>query len=314
MAQRIAALVGPGTSRPRRLPSKFNRRYWIGYLFIAPWLVSLLWFDIIPFIANLYLSLTDYSVGLKIPDWVGLQNYATLFTEDDIFFKSLYNTTYYLVFSVPFRLAAALGIALLINTKVRGRGFFRTVFYIPSVVPIVATAVIFAGIFHSRYGVLNHLLILVGLDPIRWLSNPQWIKPSIIIMSVWGFGAQMVIFLAGLQAISGELYEAADIDGASGVHKLFKITLPLITPSVFFNLIIGIIQGFQVFTQAYVMIGTNGGALQSGLFYVVYLYNNAFRYFKMGYASAMAFVLFLIILCFTVVVNYTSKHWIYYQD
>lgn len=294
--------------------SKLSRRYWVGYLFILPWLISLLWFDIIPFAVNLILSLTNYSVGLKMPDWVGLQNYVKLFTEDDLFLKSLYNTSYYLVFSVPLRLAAALGIALLLNTKVRGRGLFRTIFYIPSVVPIVATAVIFAGIFHSRYGVINHLLIFVGLDPIRWLTNPQWIKPSIIIMSIWSFGAQMVIFLAGLQGIPNELYEAADIDGASGMRKLLNITLPLITPSIFFNLVIGIIQGFQVFTQAYVMIGTDGGALQSGLFYVVYLYNNAFRYFKMGYAAAMSFVLFLIILFFTIIVNYTSKHWVYYQD
>jgi len=298
----------------RFLSSRAKRRYWIGYLFIAPWMIGLVWFDLIPFVVSLYLSFTDYSVGLQWPQWIGGANYIKLFTEDAVFLKGLYNTSYYLCFSVPLRLICALIVALLLNTKIRGRGIFRTLFYIPSVVPVVATAVIFTGIFHARYGILNHLLILVGLNPVRWLTSPQWVKPSMILMSTWGFGAQMVIFLAALQGIPGELYEAADLDGVGGIHKLMRITIPLISPSLFFNLIIGIIEGFQVFTQAYVMIGTDGGPLQAGLFYLVYLYNNAFRYFKMGYASAMSLILFLIILCFTIVLNYSSKHWVYYSE
>lgn len=319
MSQRMSgAMTSPRANRIGIFPHfpflRAKRRYLIGYLFIAPWLIALVWFDLIPFVVSLSLSFTDYSVGLQWPQWIGMANYVKLFTEDGVFLKALYNTSYYLCFSVPLRLICALSVALLLNTRVRGRGVFRTLFYIPSVVPVIATAIIFTGIFHARYGILNHLLILVKLNPVRWLTSPQWVKPSMILMSTWGFGAQMVIFLAALQGIPGELYEAADLDGVRGLHKLVRITLPLISPSLFFNLVIGIIEGFQVFTQAYAMIGTDGGPLQSGLFYLVYLYNNAFRYFKMGYASAMSLILFGIILCFTILLNYSSKHWVYYSE
>ncbi|MBV7333801.1 sugar ABC transporter permease [Chloroflexi bacterium TSY] len=292
----------------------YRRRHWIGFLFIAPWLLSVLWFDVIPFFVNLYLSFTDYSVGLAIPNWIGLENYREMFTEDDLYLKSLGNTITYLVMSIPLRLLTAFVIALILNTRIFGLGTFRTIFYIPSVVPIVATAIIFTGIFNARYGILNQLLIASGLDPIRWLTRPEWIKPSMVIMSMWGFGAQMVIFLAGLQGIPQELYEAADIDGASWWQKLMNVTVPLMTPVIFFNLIIGIIGGFQVFASAYVLIGVNGGPLQAGLFYVLHLYNNAFSYFKMGYASAMSVILFLIILVFTLITVRSSDRWVYYGD
>lgn len=292
----------------------YRKRYWIGYVFILPWLLSVLWFDLIPFLTGLYLSFTDYSVGLNWPDWVGWKNFREMFTTDDLFLKSFWNTVYYLALSVPLRLATAFIIALLLNTRIHGLGTFRTIFYIPSVVPVVAVAIIFTGIFNARYGILNQLIMLVGLDPVRWLTRPEWVKPSMVIMSMWSFGAQMVIFLAGLQGISEELYEAVDIDGGSGWQKLLFVTVPLMTPVIFFNLVIGIIGAFQIFDSAYVLIGVTGGPLNSGLFYVLHLYNNAFSYFKMGYASAMSAVLFVIILFFTLLTVRTSNRWVFYGD
>lgn len=292
----------------------YRKRYWIGYVFILPWLISVLWFDLLPFLTGLYLSFTDYSVGPNWPDWVGLKNFREMFTTDDLFLKSLWNTVYYLALSVPLRLATAFIIALLLNTRVRGLGTFRTIFYIPSVVPVVAVAIIFTGIFNARYGILNQLIMLVGLDPVRWLTRPEWVKPSMVIMIMWSFGAQMVIFLAGLQGISEELYEAVDIDGGSGWQKLLFVTVPLMTPVIFFNLIIGIIGAFQIFDSAYVLIGVNGGPLDSGLFYVIHLFNNAFSHSKMGYALAMSAVLFVIILFFTLLTVRTSDRWVFYGD
>lgn len=292
----------------------YRKRYWIGYVFILPWLISVLWFDLLPFLTGLYLSFTDYKVGLNWPDWVGLKNFREMFTTDDLFLKSLWNTVYYLALSVPLRLATAFIIALLLNTRVRGLGTFRTIFYIPSVVPVVAVAIIFTGIFNARYGILNQLIMLVGLAPVRWLTQPEWVKPSMVIMSMWSFGAQMVIFLAGLQGISEELYEAVDIDGGSGWQKLLFVTVPLMTPVIFFNLIIGIIGAFQIFDSAYVLIGVEGGPLDSGLFYVLHLYNYAFTHVEMGYALAMSAVLFVIILFFTLLTVRTSDRWVFYGD
>lgn len=292
----------------------YRKRYWIGYVFILPWLISVLWFDLIPFLTGLYLSFTDYSVGLNWPDWVGLKNFREMFTTDDLFLKSFWNTVYYLALGVPLRLAIAFVIALLLNTRIRGLGTFRTIFYIPSVVPVVAVAIIFTGIFNARYGILNQLIMLVGLDPVRWLTRPEWVKPSMVIMSMWSFGTQTVIFLAGLQGISEELYEAVDIDGGSGWQKLLFVTVPLMTPVIFFNLLIGFIGAFQIFDSAYVLIGVNGGPLDSGLFYVLHLYNNAFSYFRMGYALAMSAVLFVIILFFTLLTVRTSDRWVFYGD
>lgn len=291
-----------------------NRGLWVGYAFILPWIVSALWFDLIPFVTNLFLSLTNYSVSTSVPDWTGAANFNEIFTADPLFSKSLGNTIYYLALSVPARLVVAFTIAVLLNMRIRALGTLRTVFYVPSVVPLVATSIIFFGMFNARYGIFNQLLILLNLDPVRWLTRPEWIKPAMIIMSMWGFGAQMVIFLAGLQGISRELYEAAEMDGGNYWSKLFRITVPMMTPVIFFNLIIGIIGGFQVFESAYVLIGPSGGVLNAGLFYVLHIYNNAFSYFRLGYAAALSVVLFCIILVFTVIMVRTSDRWVYYGD
>jgi multiple sugar transport system permease protein len=265
-----------------------------------------------PFVANLYLSFTDYSIGRVEPQWIGLANYIEIFTKDEVFARSVGNTVYYLAISVPIGLALAFAIALLLNTRVRGMQLYRTIYYMPSVVPAVAAAIIFSGLLSTRYGFINQFLVLIGLDPVRWLSRPEWIKPSLIIMSLWGFGAQMVIFLAGLQGIPKELYEAAAIDGGSGWHRLRHITVPLMTPTIFFNMIIGIIGSFQVFDSVFVLLDANGGPLQAGLMYMVNVYNNAFSYFRLGYAGALSVILFFIILVFTLIMVRTSDRWVFY--
>jgi multiple sugar transport system permease protein len=298
-----------GSRAVARLP-RWKSRYWIGWLFILPWFIGFLWFDVLPLFLNIYLSFTDFSVGAKIPNWVGLANYQELFSGDHLIPTSFVNTLYYIGFHVPLLIILAFSLALLLNANIRGRGTYRTLFYLPSLVPAVASSIIWIFMLRTRDGLINQVLGLVGIKAIPWLQRPEWAKPALILMSLWGFGGQMVIYLAGLQGISQELYEAADIDGASGLQKLARITVPLMTPTIFFNLIMSIIGSFQVFTAAYIM--TNGGPLKSTLFYMLHLYNNAFRYFKMGYASAMALVLFLIILTLTLIVNRTSERWVFY--
>lgn len=291
-----------------------KRQRWIGLLFILPWFISMLWFDAIPFGMNLYLGLTDYSVGpIEQANWVGLDNFERM-ADDELFRKGLTNTLYYIAFSVPLTLILAFSIALLLNTKVRLLGFFRTVYYIPSIIPVVAASVIFMWMFNARAGAVNQILYAVGIDPVRWLTNPDYVKMTLVIISLWGFGAQMIVFLAALQGIPEQLYEAVAIDGGGLWARLRHIVIPLMTPTIFFNLLVGLIASFQVFTTAYIMLGPNGGPLQSGLFYMMHTYNNAFRYFDMGYASAMSFVLFLIILFFTLLMVWTSNRWVYYGD
>lgn len=292
---------------------RYRHRYLIGYLFILPWFLSFLWFDVVPFFLNLYLSFTNYSVGpIAKAKWIGLENYATILTSDPRFIKGVSNTLYYAIGAVPLGLVFAFIIALLLNSRVRGLGAYRTAFYVPSLVPAVAASLIFLWILNTNYGALNRLLGLVGIEPIRWLSRPEWVKPAVIIVSLWGFGAQMIIFLAGLQDIPRELYEAVEIDGGGAWRKLIHLTIPLMTPVIFFNLIVGIIGSFQVFTPAYIFFGTDGGPLNAGLFYMVHIYNNAFRFFKMGYASALSLILFVFILIFTIVLVRTSDRWVFY--
>jgi multiple sugar transport system permease protein len=308
--------MGATLAVPKTITFKGSkRRYWIGYLFILPWLISVIWFDLIPFIANLYLGSTDYKVGpVEQANWIGLENYIRMFTQDEQFAKSLGNTIFYMSFSVPLILMLALGIALLLNTNIRLRALFRTVYYIPSIIPTVAASVIFLWLFNARSGAVNQILFSVGIEPVRWLTSPDHIRTTLILISLWGFGAQMIIFLAALQGIPEHLYEAVAIDGGGLWARLRHVTLPLITPTLFFNLLVGIIASFQVFATAYIILGPDGGALESGLFYMMHTYNNAFRYFQMGYASAMSFVLFLIILVFTLVMVWTSNRWVYYGD
>lgn len=309
------------TVAERSVPSARARRRWgpsrntvhdnlVGYLFFAPWLIGLVLFNILPIFSAVYYSFTEYSV-LQPPRWVGLKNYYDMFYVDELFGKAVYNTLYYALFSVPLGLIFAIVLAMLLNYRVWGLTFFRATFFLPSIVPGVAAAVIWAWILNPEYGLINDLLSRVGLPGPPWLTSAVWSKPAFILMSLWGIGSTTIIFLAALQDIPQHLYEAAEIDGANLFHRAYYVTLPMLTPAIFFNLIMGVIGALQIFTQVYVI--SDGGPLWSTLFYVFYLYRQGFQYFNMGYASALSLVLFVITLIFTMILMVTSKRWVYYE-
>jgi multiple sugar transport system permease protein len=280
------------------------------YLFVSPWLIGFIVFMTGPVLASLFFSFNYYDV-VTPPRWNGLGNYVNLFA-DDLFWQALKVTAIYSVGSVALGIVASLGIALLLNRNIRGVAVFRTIFYLPSVISGVAVSLLWMWILNSDFGILNYLLWKIfRIEGPSWIMSRQWVIPSMIIMSLWGIGGSIVIYLARLQGIPTEFYEAAEIDGAGSWRKLTNITLPLMTPVIFFNLITGIIGSFQVFTQAYVI--TDGGPNNASLFYVLYLYRNAFKYWKMGYASALAWVFFLILLVLTALVFRASSRWVYYE-
>ncbi len=281
-----------------------------GYIFISPWIAGLLAFSALPILSAIFYGLTRYDI-FSPPVWIGLKNYKKMFSDDPLFWKSLYNTAYFVSISVPLRLLIAFTLAMLLNSKIKGLALFRSFFYLPMVVPIVATAILSSWILQPRIGILNYCLRLLKLPAIQWMVTEMWSKPAIILVSLWRIGETMIIFLAGLQGIPTQLYEAADIDGATQRSKLFRITIPMLTPAILFNLVINIIHSFQVFAFAFIM--TNGGPLNSSLFYVLYIYRQGFWFFHMGYASGLATVLFLIILIFTILVFRSSESWVYYE-
>jgi multiple sugar transport system permease protein len=281
-----------------------------GLLFVSPWLLGFLCFTLYPFLASLYFSFCDYDI-LSPPHWVGLANYRQLLTDDPYFIKALYNTLYFSVFAVPLGIVVGVGVALLLNMRVVAVPLYRTVYYLPSIVPVVAASVLWMWLLNPQYGLVNALLGFLHLPEPGWLSSPQWSKPSLILMSLWSIGNAIVIYLAGLQDVPQELYEAAEIDGAGPAQRVRYVTLPMLTPVIFFNLVMGMIGTLQYFTQAYVM--TLGGPVDSTLFYAIYLFRRAFTYLDMGYASAMAWLLFLLILGLTLFVFKTSQRWVHYS-
>ena len=288
-----------------------------GYLFISPWLAGFLLLTAGPMIVSIYVSGTSWTM-LSPPVWIGAGNYERLFTDDRLFGLSLLNTLYYVALAVPLGLIVSLLLALLLNQRVPGRGIFRTIFFLPSITNLVAISVLWVWLLNPEFGLVNHLLRMVGISGPLWFQSEQWAKPSLILMSLWGIGGTMVIFLAALQGIPPELYEAAELDGAGELQQFIHITLPMISPALLFNLIIGVIGSFQVFTQAYVMTGsaqpgTEGGPNNATLFVILYLYKKAFQEFTMGYAAAIAWVLFFIILFATIVQMKLSKRWVYYE-
>ncbi len=298
---------------PKAAGTKVSPRTWRnirnGLLFTAPGIIGLLWFFAYPIGASFFYSLTIYD-GLHSISWVGLGNYFNLF-KDDVFWTSLYNTAYFVVFSVPLNLLAAFLLALLLNQQwIRGLAFFRTIFFIPSIVPLVASAVLWIWVFNPQYGLINTLLSYIGISGPGWLDDPVWSKPALIIMGLWSVGGWMVIFLAGLQNVPVEQYEAAQLDGASSWQRLVHITLPFMSPYFLFNAINGLILSFQFFLQPFVM--TQGGPAESTTMYAVYLYQNAFQYYRMGYASAMGWILFVVIAIFTFILFKTSARRVYY--
>lgn len=303
------AVVATVPPRKKSIPLTSRPAFW-GWFCISPWLLGFLIFTAGPMLVSLYISFCKYD--LHEMHWVGAKNYEVLLTKDPLFWKSLGNTAIYTLFSVPLGLTGSLLIALLLNQKVRGIHIFRTLFYLPSLVPAVASALVWAWIFHPDAGILNSALSFFGIKGPAWLQDPQTALSSLIIMSLWGIGGgRMIIFLAGLQGISSELYEAAELDGARGFKVFWHITLPMLSPTILFNMVLGIIGSFQVFTSAYVLTG--GGPNNATLMYVLYLYNNAFRYFKLGKASAMAWILFAILLVFTVIQFKNASKWVHYE-
>ncbi len=293
----------------RRMSRNEKREALEGYLFVLPLLVGLIGLTLWPVIRSLMISFCQYNI-MNPPVFVGGRNYIGLF-HDPLFWQSLKVTVIYSVVSVPLGLVAGLAVALLMNQKVRGISLFRTIYYLPAVVSGVAVSLLWVWIFNPDYGLANTALKSIGIAPQQWLSSPKTALGSLIFMSLWGVGGGMVIYLAGLQSVPGQLYEASEIDGANSLQQFRHITLPMLTPVIFYNLVMGIIGSFQVFTQAFVMTG--GGPVNSTLFYVLYLYKQAFNYFHMGYASAMAWILFAIILVLTLLVFKSSSMWVYYE-
>jgi multiple sugar transport system permease protein len=281
-----------------------------GLLFASPFILGLAGFTLYPIVASIYLSFCRYTI-LRPPQWCGLDNYRLLFTEDPLFWKSLYNTLYDTALSLPLGLLLALALAAMLNARLRGMAFYRTLYFLPTIVPTVAVAILWLWVLNPEYGVLKAALALFHIPSPGWLADPRWSKPGLVVMGLWGVGGTMVIFLAGLAGIPQQFYEAAAIDGAGRWSQFRHVTLPMLTPTIYFNLVIGLIGSFQYFTQVYIM--TNGGPTYSTLFYALYLYQNAFRYLRMGYASAMAWLLFLLILGATLFIHRTSARWVYYE-
>ncbi|MBS4219262.1 sugar ABC transporter permease [Bacillus sp. FJAT-49711] len=283
-----------------------------GYLFILPWLLGLILFTIGPMIFSLILSFSSWDIisGIDSIKFVGLENFKEIF-QDKLFYQSLKVTFIFALISVPLYQVISLLIAMLLSVRSKAMKFYRLIYFMPSVIPVVAVSMMWIIILNPEYGILNQALAIVGIQGPAWLQDPSYALGALIVMGIWGIGNTIIIYLSGLQGVPEELYEAAEIDGAGIIRRFFHITIPMISPTIFFNLVMGIIGGFQYFTQAFVM--TNGGPMNSTLFYNLYLYNKAFVSFEMGYASALSWILFVIILLFTLLVIRSSSMWVYYQ-
>lgn len=296
--------------RRRGLGRQRRREALWGVLCVAPAVLGFLLWQLGPIVASLLIAFTDWNIA-GTPEWIGGANFREMFTQDPLFWTSLRVTAVYTLGSVPLGIALAFALALLLNQKIVGLPVFRTIFYLPSIVPVIASSVLWLWLFNPDFGLLNAALEGLGLPRSGWIYSETMVLPSLILMSLWGVGPMMIIFLAGLQGVPKQLYEAVDVDGGTGLHKLWHITLPMVTPTILFNLILSIIGTMQTFTQAY--ITTGGGPNNASLFYVLYLYRKAFQESEMGYASALAWVLFVIIAVLSFFVLRTSGRWVYYE-
>ena len=310
----IGALRRRRRERWRDLSPMRKREAKMGLLFISPWIIGVLLFSLFPFVASFILSFTKYNI-VAPPRWVGTEHYVHIFTDDPLFLKSLKNTGVYVGGSVAIRILLGFALALLLNTRVRFLGLWRTLFYLPSVVPIVALSVIWLYVLNARAGLLNSLLYAIGLPRFRWFADPDIAMIGYLIMSTTWVGVTMVIFLAGLQGIPEEYYDAAKIDGANVFQRLRRVTIPLMTPTIYLNILINIISAFQVFTQVFIMSDGKGGPRDATRTYVLHLFDHAFQYLppQMGYSSALAWILFMIIFAFTAVIVATSQRWVFFQ-
>jgi ABC-type sugar transport system permease subunit len=305
----IVAIVQP---RRRRLATLTGRESLAGLIFVGPWIIGFLFFSALPMLASLVLSLTDFDP--RRPDeihFIGIDNYAAML-RDPVLLESLLVTVRFALMVVPLTLAFALGVAMLVNsTLLAGRNVFRTLFYMPMQIPIVASTVVWIGVLHANNGWLNYALEAVGIPGPNWLQSPTWVGPALALMGLWGIGNMMLIFLAGLQSVPTELYDAAKVDGAGPWSSFRHVTLPMISPVVFYNLIIALIATFQYFTQAYVISNGRGDPDRATLFFNLNLFREAFTFFNMGYASALAWVLFVIVLGMTIILFRTAGSWVY---
>jgi multiple sugar transport system permease protein len=309
----MAVAIAQSRARPLPRRRRLNSHNGAAYAFLAPWLVGFFLLTLGPTLVSLYLSFTQFDL-LQAPRWAGLENYHHMFAEDQRFRNALSVTFWYVILAVPLELAFALAVAMVLDKGLRGLTFYRALFYIPSLLGgSVAIAVLWRQIF-GYDGLVNEGLSVFGIDGPSWISNPQYSLYTLVILRVWQFGSPMVIFLAGLRQIPQELYEAAAIDGAGPIAKFFRITVPLLAPVIFFNLVLQTINSFKAFTPAFIVSGGSGGPIDSTLFYTLYLYQEAFAYFRMGYAAAMAWVLLTIIAIFTAASFLSSRYWVYYGD
>jgi multiple sugar transport system permease protein len=285
------------------------------YFFISPWIIGFIALTAGPMLSSLYFSFADYNI-LDSPEWLGLANYRNLF-KDPLFWTSLKVTVYFASLALPLGLIIGFFLALLLNQKIPGVNLWRTLYYLPSVIAGVAVALMWMRIFNARIGLLNPMLDkLFGIKGPGWLNDPDWAMPALVIMSLWGVGGNMIIYLAGLQGVPTALYDAAKVDGANLWQRFRHVTLPMVTPVIFYNLVMGLIWAFQYFTEVYVIgsaAGNVGGPARATLFYNLYLYQNAFKFFDMGYASAMAWILLVIVLVLTTLVFRSSDFWVYYE-
>ncbi len=307
----MSATSLPAVQHRRHRRSRLLIREYIAfYLFASPWIIGLLVFTNGPMVSSLYLSFTDYAV-ITAPRWVGLDNYVHMLTDDPLVWQALRVTGLYCLGAIPLALLVSFILALLLKQQVYGVRLFRTIYYLPSIISGVPVALLWMWILNPEFGLMNNFLRLFGVEGPKWLFSTTWAVPSFVLMSLWGLGVPMVTFLAGLQNIPVHLYEAAEIDGAGVISQFRHVTLPMMSPVILFNIIAGIIDSFQTFTPAFLM--TNGGPANASLFFGLYLYNNAFKWFKMGYASALAWMMFLVILLLSGLVFRSSIRWVYYE-
>jgi multiple sugar transport system permease protein len=311
-ATRQPGRAGPAVRAGRAIRSPRARRLRLGLLFVSPWIVGYCVFYLYPFLASLYYSFTRFT-GIGNPVFVGASNYSGLL-HDSMFHTAVFNTLYYTVIEVPFSTVVALGLALLLNMKVRGQAVYRTLFYIPSIVPVVASSLIFVWIFQPSFGIVNALLSDVHITGPAWFFSITWSKPTFILLGLWGLGQPMVIYLAALQGVPKEMYEVADLEGASAWSRLRRITIPMISPVILFNVILSLVLSIQYFTQAQVIESPPGSPGTSTMFYVTYYYQQAFQDLHLGYASAMAFLMFIGVLIITILLLRTSSRWVYYEN
>jgi multiple sugar transport system permease protein len=307
----VATVGARAGAVPRRPFLTQRRREAVeGYLLASPWFLGLAVLTVVPVFLSIYYSFTDYQI-ISAPYFVGLKNYAKLLGEDAQFWKSLGNTGFMVFVGVPVHMLVGLGVAMLLNQRVYGLPFYRTFFFLPSQISGVALAYLWGWMLHPQFGLTSIVLKLSGVQAPNFLQDPNWVKPAFVFLGIWGIGTTMIIWLAGLQGIPDVFYEAAQVDGAGRLRQFVSITLPLLSPTIFFVAVTGIIGTFQIFTQAYVI--TNGGPNDATLFYALLIYRHAFQYFNMGYAAALAWVLFFIVMALTLAQLKLGRRWVYYE-